>query len=91
MEIVFREMRHTYDEVIMGHKLWFPDSIESDAISVSANSEGFALHDPKRNHDGCDVGCHFTWNLRLFAQVRWNDGLGNRTIRHRILLYPQQL
>ncbi|MDA1371698.1 MAG: hypothetical protein O2971_13185 [Proteobacteria bacterium] len=41
MEIIFREMPHTYDEVVMGHKLWFPDSIESDVISATANIDGF--------------------------------------------------
>ena len=41
MEIIFREMPHSYDEVVMGHKIWFPESIESDAISATANSEGF--------------------------------------------------
>jgi len=41
MEIVFREMPHSYDEVVMGHKIWFPDSIESDALSATANSDGF--------------------------------------------------
>ena len=34
-------MPHTYDEVVMGHKIWFPESIESDVISATANSEGF--------------------------------------------------
>lgn len=34
-------MQHTYEEVVMGHKLWFPDSLESDVISATANSEGF--------------------------------------------------
>jgi len=41
MEIVFREMPHTYDEVVMGHKLWFPESVESDVISATANINGF--------------------------------------------------
>ena len=41
MEIIFREMPHTYDEVVMGHKLWFPESIESDVISATANIDGF--------------------------------------------------
>lgn len=41
MEIIFREMPHTYDEVVMGQKLWFLGSIESDAISATANSYGF--------------------------------------------------
>ena len=41
MEIIFREQPHTYDEVAMGHKLWFRDSIESDAISATANIGGF--------------------------------------------------
>jgi hypothetical protein len=41
MEIIFRQMPHTYDEVVMGHKIWFPESIESDVISATANSEGF--------------------------------------------------
>lgn len=41
MEIIFREMPHTYDEVVMGQKIWFPGSIESDAISATANSDGF--------------------------------------------------
>jgi hypothetical protein len=41
MEIIFREMPHSYDEVVMGHKLWFPESIESDVISATANVNGF--------------------------------------------------
>ena len=41
MEIIFREMPHTYDEVVMGHKLWFPESVESTVISATANSHGF--------------------------------------------------
>ena len=41
MEIIFREMPHTYDEVVMGHKLWFPESSESDVISATANIDGF--------------------------------------------------
>jgi len=41
MEIIFREMPHSYDEVAMGHKLWFPESIESDVISATANVNGF--------------------------------------------------
>jgi hypothetical protein len=41
MEIIFREMPHTYHEVVMGQKIWFPESIESDAISATANSGGF--------------------------------------------------
>ena len=41
MEIIFREMPHSYDEVVMGHKVWFVESIESDVISATANSLGF--------------------------------------------------
>lgn len=41
MEIIFRTMEHTYDEVVMGHKIWFPDSVESDVISATANIGGF--------------------------------------------------
>lgn len=41
MEIIFREMLHTYHEVVMGHKLWFSESIESDVISATANIDGF--------------------------------------------------
>jgi hypothetical protein len=34
-------MPHTYDEIVMGHKIWFPDSVESDVVSATANSGGF--------------------------------------------------
>ena len=41
MEIIFREVRHTYDETYMGHKYWFSQEIECDAISATANTSGF--------------------------------------------------
>lgn len=57
MEIIFREMPHTYDEVVLGHKIWFPESIESDAISATANSGGFTpLTAIARRYGWGDVG-----------------------------------
>lgn len=41
MEIIFREIHHTNDEISMGQKIWFPISIESDAVSATANTNGF--------------------------------------------------
>ena len=50
-------MPHTYDEIVMGHKIWFPESIESDTISATANSDGFTpLTAIVRNYD---------WNKEL--------------------------
>ncbi len=50
-------MPHTYDEVVMGHKIWFPDSIESDVISATANSFGFTPLTA--------IARRFNWNSRL--------------------------
>lgn len=41
MEIIFRAISHSRDEIAMGHKIWFPESVESDVISATANSNGF--------------------------------------------------
>lgn len=41
MEIIFREIHHTNDEIVMGQKIWFPISIESDVVSATANTRGF--------------------------------------------------
>ena len=34
-------MPHTYDEVVMGHKLWFTESSESEVISATSNIDCF--------------------------------------------------
>jgi|GEM_PF-2221603 len=61
MEIIFREMHHTYDETAMGHKIWFPDSVESDVISATANCNGFTplIAITKR----------YGWNLELIKRA----------------------
>ena len=41
MEIIFRPMSHTQDEIVMGQKIWFPESVESDVVSATANASGF--------------------------------------------------
>lgn len=41
MEIIFREIHHTNDEIGMGQKIWFPISVESDVVSATANTRGF--------------------------------------------------
>lgn len=41
MEIIFRPIQHTSDEVIMGHAIWFRPINGIDAISATANASGF--------------------------------------------------
>jgi hypothetical protein len=41
MEIIFRPIQHTFDEVIMGQAIWFRPINGVDAISATANASGF--------------------------------------------------
>lgn len=41
MEIIFRPIKHTFDEVIMGHAIWFRPISGIDVISATANANGF--------------------------------------------------
>ncbi len=41
MEIIFRPIQHSFDEVIMGHAIWFRPINGIDAISATANASGF--------------------------------------------------
>jgi hypothetical protein len=41
MEIIFRPIQHTFDEVFMGQAIWFRPINGVDAISATANASGF--------------------------------------------------
>ena len=41
MEISFRPIQHTFDEVIMGQAIWFKPINGVDAVSATANASGF--------------------------------------------------
>ena len=41
MEICFNVVRHIFDEVEMGHKIFFRPCDDADAISATANTRGF--------------------------------------------------
>lgn len=41
MNLTFRPIRHTFDEVIMGQAIWFRPIDGVDAISATANTSGF--------------------------------------------------
>ena len=42
MEIIFRPIYNSTDEISMGHRTWYRESIEVDAISATANNSGFS-------------------------------------------------
>ena len=57
MDLHFRSIANTPDEISMGHKLWFHPASGCDAVSATANTHGFT---PVRA-----AATHFGWDLAL--------------------------
>ncbi len=56
MDIYFRVIGNTHDETSMGHKYWFRPAADCDAISVTANAQGFTPLIAVARHFGWDYG-----------------------------------
>ena len=56
MDIHFRVLRNTHDEISMGHKYWFQPAEGCDAISATANAPGFTPLVAVARHFGWDYG-----------------------------------
>ncbi len=57
MDIQFRAIKNNYDEISMGHKLWFPPTIGCDAVSATANAPGFTPL--------VAIGRYFGWDYKI--------------------------
>ena len=54
MKIIFRPIPHNPTEIIMGQFIWFHPCEDADAISVTANPEGFTTQNSVRHLLGYD-------------------------------------
>lgn len=56
MDIYFRGIGNSHDEISMGHKYWFQPAVGCDAMSATANVTGFTPLIAAARHFGWDYG-----------------------------------
>jgi hypothetical protein len=61
MEIIFRPIYNSTDEISMGHRTWYRESIEVDAISATANNASFSPLNA--------IVRHFGWRTEIISSA----------------------
>ena len=61
MDINFRTIQNSSDEILTGHKLWFEPLIGCDVISATANAPGFTPL--------IAIARHFDWDYDMLARA----------------------
>ena len=86
MKIEFRETKHIYDEVYMGHKIFFHPCYETDTISATANTGGYTPLTA--------IARQFGWDRELIKQAAESCNARNevaivREVKPTLLLVPK--
>lgn len=61
MDVYFRSIQHAADEISMGQVYWFQPNPECDAISATANTDGFTPL--------LAIGRHFNWDRDVVTKA----------------------